>query len=414
MGKDLFSKKWVIASVLVLLLFGQLVYSFLYPSVGSSDNWKPISNYLPKFSVEGSDNFLLSQGLAFVSPNYRLNSDVGHYLELAKDFSPQYFTESPFMERPLYPLMIFLASLPLRIFAPASYGVIFASSILANFVLISAAVLLFFFLLRKIFSPTVAWLSSILLIFSPFVHSYINQPLAEMLMAFAVVLAAFLIYNYAKKPSLAKLIFFSFLIGALMLGKMFFAISFFVIFLAVYFRRYREGAVFAVIHLLPFLFWYFWTTKIWHIAYRTHQMTDWDMGVWVFKIFSLPWQQTYEIFLALVPNFISALIYAFLLFPVAFSIIGLKQMHFKYKNIVYFSAILAVFGLGFLAKFFYIRHVFLLFPIIYPTAILGIEETAKYAARGRQWIRLLFYAILIGFIIIVSNINIYRIFNYNL
>ncbi|MBI2042708.1 MAG: hypothetical protein HYT21_03125 [Candidatus Nealsonbacteria bacterium] len=414
MIKDLFSKKWGIVSVLVLLLFGQLVYSFLYPSVGLDDNWQPISQYLQKFSVEGSDNFLLSTGLSFVSPNYRLNSDVGHYLELAKDFSPQYFAESPFMERPLYPLMIFLASLPLRIFAPASYGMIFAASMLVNFALISAAVILFFFLLQKIFSPKVAWLSSILLIFSPFVHSYINQPLAEMLMAFAVVLAGYLLYNYAKDASSVKLVVFSLIIGLLMLGKMFFAISFFILLLALYFRRLREGAVFAVMHLLPFLFWYIWTTKIWHIAYRTHQMTDWDMGVWIFRIFSMPWQKTYEIFLALAPNFISALIYAFLLFPVVFSIIGLRQMHFKHKNIVYFSAILAVFGLGFLAKFFYIRHVFLLFPLIYPAAVLGIEETAKYAARGRQWIRLLLYAMLIGFIIIVSNIDIYRVFDYNL
>lgn len=398
---------------LISLLFFQLIYSFLFPSVGSNDNWQPITSYLPKFQEESSDNFFLAKIYPLISPQYRLNSDIGHYLELGRNFSAEYFRGSPFLERPLYSFLIFLFSLPFRLFGAPGYGIIFASAILVNFILISAAVLLFFLLLKELFSLKVAWLSSILLIFSPFVHSYINQPLAEMLMAFAVVLSAYLIHNYIKKPSFFKLIFFSFIIGVFMLGKMFFAISFFILLMAIYFKRCREGLVFLAVHLMPFLLWYLWVNRVWGIGYYSHQMKDWDMGVWVFKIFHWPWQETYQTLFALLPNFITALIYSFLLIPIIFSIIGCQRLPFKSKNIIYFGAILSVFALGFLAKFYFLRHVFLLFPIIYPTAILGMETVANRVKQYRPFLEPLFYVIVISLMIIISNINIYQIFDYN-
>jgi len=404
------------AIALVFLLFLQLVYGFLFPSAGFSDNWQPISAYLPKFQIEDSDDLILSRIYPLISSNYRLNSDSGHYLELGRNFSSEYFNGSPFLERPLYPFLIFFTSLPFRIFSAPSYGIVFGLAILVNFILISAGVLLFFFLLQRLFSLKTAWLSSILLIFSPFVHSYLNQPLAEMLMAFAVVAAAYLLHNYISKPSFLKLIIFSLLIGALMLGKMFFAVSFFVLLLAVYFRRYKEGAIFFMVHLVPFLLWYLWVAKVWRLAYYSHQVKDWDMGIWVFKIFAWPWHETYQVFLGALPNFITALFYAFLIIPVIFSVIGFRKLPFKEKNIFYFGSILSVLALGFLAKFYYLRHVFLLFPIIYPTAVLGMEKAASYFRRSKPlqllpcWV---FYVIVIVLMSIVSNINIYQIFDYN-
>lgn len=401
---------------LISLLFFQLIYGFLLPSVGFSDNWQPISTYLPKFQNASSDNLLLTKIYPLISSEYRLNSDSGHYLELGRNFFPEYFNGSPFLERPLYPLIIFLSSLPVRLIVNPSYGIIFGLAILVNFMIMSAGILLFFSLLQKLFSLKVAWLSTILLIFSPFVHSYLNQPLAEMLMAFAVIIAAYLLHNYITKPSFLKLIIFSLLIGILMLGKMFFAISFFVLLLAIYFKRYKEGSVFLIVHLIPFSLWYLWVTKIWQISYYSHQVKDWDMGIWMFKVFSWPWQETYQVFLSVLPNFITALFYTFLIIPVLFSVIGFQKLPFKSKNIFYFGSILSVLALGFLAKFYYLRHVFLLFPIIYPTAVFGMEKAASYLRRYKPlqplpyWV---FYVIVIVLMIIISNVNIYQIFDYN-
>ena len=273
--------------------------------------------------------------------------------------------------------------------------------------------MLVFSLLKKLFSLKVAWLSSILLIFSSFVHSYLNQPLAEMLMAFAVITSAYLLYNYVKKPSLLKLIVFSLLVGIFMLGKMFFAISFFFLLLAIYFKRYKEGVAFLIIHLIPFLLWYLWTTQVWHIDYYSHQVGDWDMGIWVFKMIYWPWQEIYRTLFSVFPNFIKAVFYSFLLVPVFFSVIGRQKLPFKSKNIFYFGPILSVFLLGFLTKFYYLRHVFLLFPIIYPAAVLGMERMIAYFAKYKPLPYWVFYVIVIGLMIVISNINIYQIFDYN-
>ena len=413
MIKTLFSKKWVVVFVLVSLLFFQLIYSFLFPSVGFNDNWQPVSTYLPKFTAESTDNLLLGKIYPLISSGYRLNSDISHYLELARSFSSESFKINVFLERPLYPFLIFLSSLPVRLFATPSYGIIFGLSILVNFILISVAVLLFFFLLKGLFSLKVAWLSSILLIFSPFVHSFLNQPLAEMLMVFAVIFSVYLLYNYIKKPSTFKLIIFSLVIGVLMLGKMFFAISFFVFLLAIYFKRYKEGIVFLTIHLIPFLLWYLWITRVWGLAYYSHAVQEYSMGTWIFAMLGWPWQEIYRVLLNVFPDFVAALIYSFLLIPIIFSIIGFSKIPLKSKNIIYFGSVFSVFILGFLIGFYYLRHVFLLFPIIYPTSILGIERAANFLGKYQSWYSPLFYAVIMALIILLSNVNIYRVFDYN-
>ena len=406
-------RTWFIAFILISLLAVQLIYSFSFPAVASNDNWQPISTYLPKFDVGDSDNFLLEKVYPLISSDYRLNSDVGHFLELGRNFSPQYFEGHSFLDRPLYPFLIFLPSVFTNFFTPTSYGITFGSAILVNFILISLTVLLFFSLLQKLFSSKVAWLSSVLLIFSPFVHSYLTQPLAEMLMAFAVVAAACLLYEYAKRPSILKLIVFSLIIGVFMLGKMFFAISLFILILAVYFKRYKEGMIFLLVHLMPFLFWYLWITQVWQIGWYSLDVEHWRMGVWVFDMLRWPWYETAKVLLAAVPNFIVALIYSFILIPVFFSVIGFQQMPFKSKNIIYFGSLFSILVLCFLMGLYFHRHTFLLFPVIYPTAILGIERVSSYLKKYKSWYSLVFYVIVIGLILIISNVNIYQIFNYN-
>jgi 4-amino-4-deoxy-L-arabinose transferase-like glycosyltransferase len=399
--------------IIISLLFFQLIFSFLFPSCGFSDSWQPVSQYLPKFDQLSDDNFFLAKLYPLISEDYRLNSDIGHYLELARNFSPEYFSGSPFLERPLYSFLIFAVSLPLRLFTEASYGLIFALAIAINLALMIIGVLMFFSILERLFSRKVAWISSILLIFSPFVHNYLNQPLAEALMAFSVVLSAYLLVNYVQRPSNARLVVFSFIIGVLMLGKMFFAISIFFLILAIFKRRYREGAIFFSVHLIPFVLWYFFITKIWGISYYSHQVGDWQMGIWVFQMFSWSWAEIYRTLFNVLPDFINALFFSFLLLPVIFSVIGMKELPSKNRNVIYFGALFSVMILGFMAKFFYFRHVFLLFPIIYPTAALGMIKIAEILGKKRRCFSPAFYAIVIGLIIAISNINIYRVFDYN-
>lgn len=410
-GVNMTSKRFTIF-VLMSLLFFQLIYSFLFPSVGFNDSWQPISAYLPKFEVESQDVALLSKFLPFVSSEYRLNSDVGEYLVLARNFDPLFFENHPYLNRPLYPGLILFASMPLWILGTPSYGVIFGSAILLNFILAAATVLLFFSLLKKYFSGKVSFFSSVLLIFSPFFHTFLVQPVPHILSALAVVASLCLLENYFRKPSLPKLIIFSLLVGVFMLGKMFYAIPIFILLLAVFSRRFKEGIIFFLVHLIPVLLWYLWVTRVWQIPYYSLEVQNFQMGIWFFSMFSWPWAETYRVLLAVFPRFITSLIYSFLLIPIIFSLIGYKKLPFKRINLFYFGSLFSVFLFCFIANFYLNRFLFLLFPIIYPTAVLGIERVADYLKKHKSWYSPVFYAIVIGLIIFISNINIFQVFDY--
>ncbi|MBI2626587.1 MAG: glycosyltransferase family 39 protein [Candidatus Nealsonbacteria bacterium] len=408
----LFQKKWFIAFSLVFLIFLQLIYGFIFPTSGRADTWQPISAYLPKFHGDTSDGFILGKVYPLVSKDYRLNSDSGDYLELAKNFNSEMFRGHIYINRPLYPFLISLASLPLRPFINISYGIIFALAILINFIAISLAVFLFFKLIREIFSLKVAWLSSVLLIFSPFTHSLLNQPIVEMLTALMVAVSCYCLYDYVKKPTPFKLAAYSLIIGVFLLGKMFYAVTFFFLLLAVYSRRFKEGAVFFALHLVPFILWYLWVTQVWHISYYVNEVQNWQMGVWLFDFFRGSWPSTAKILLSLIPNFMEALIYGFMLVPVILSLIGFRYMPMKSKNMLYFGSLFSVFSLGFIMNLYLYRHAFLLFPIIYPTAVLGVEKIAGSLKKYHRWLSPVFYAAMIGLMIFVSQIDIQRIFNY--
>lgn len=411
MVKNLITKKSFLIFLLVFFAFLQLIYSFLFPAVGLNESWQKVSAYLPKFNAESQDSALLNAFLPIISSEYRLNSDVSHYLETGRYFNPEFFENSPVLSRPLYPFLIFLSSTPFRIFIGSSYGIIFAFAIAVNFILLTAGVILFFLLLKKIFSLKIAFLSSVLLIFSPFAHTALVQPRADILALFAVAASAYLLQKYASHPSKFKLVLFSLIVGILLLGKIFYALPFFILLSAVYFRRYKEGAYFFLIHLVPMVFWYLWVTKIWQIPFYAHEINYYQNDL-IWHIFSWPWFKAYGVILSALPNFIETLIYGFLLIPVIFSAIGWQKLPLKSKNIFYLGSIFSVFLFSFLTSVYYPRIAFFLFPIIYPTCILGIERIADFLKKYGLWLGPVFYATSIGSIIFVSSINFYKIFFY--
>lgn len=411
--KDLFKKEKFLVFTLILLCVFQLIYSFLFPAVGFSANWQPIQTYLPKFNIGNQDVFILDKLLPFVSAEFRLNSDVGHYVELAKDFGPEYLAgNNTLLAHPFYSFLIFLASLPFRYFIGSSYGVIFGWAILVNFILLSSAVILFFLLLKRIFSLRIAFLSSVLLIFSPLVHASLVQPRAEVFAIFAVTVSAWFLYSYIRKPSFLRLIVSSLIIGMFLLGKLFFAIPIFILLLAIYFKRFKEGLAFLTVYSVPFALWYFLVTLVWKIPFRFYEVQYYKGGTWLFNIFQWPWHQTAQVLLAAIPDFIEALVYSFLLIPAVLSLIGFGILPLKQKNIIYLSSIISVFLMSFLINVYHYRLTFLLFPLIYPASILGIEKIADFLKKYRFAYGITFYAVAVGFIIFISSLNFFRIFDY--
>jgi len=264
----------------------------------------------------------------------------------------------------------------------------------------------------------VALLSSFLLIFSSFTHVWLNQPDTNIFGAFFVIFSLYLLYNYINRPSLKKLIAFSLIIGILMLGKMILAISLFILILAFFFKRYKEGILFLTIHLIPLAGWYLLVTKIFHFSFYTNR----DIAVfkitliegWIFKIFQVPWQETFRVLLYGLPLFFTAVIFGFLSIPVILALIGFKKLPLKGKNIFCLSFVFSFFALFLSMDYYTPRHAFLIFPVIYPLAILGIDMIAGFLKKYGNWCSLVFYFATFIFLIIISSVDIFKIFPYGI
>jgi len=416
--EDLIMKRKIVFLIFFLLVFAQLVYGFLSPSYdASNDYWKSIEelSFSEDYSFDSLDNSIAKKVYPLVS-DYHINSDCAGHVLLAHDFPRHYFRgHLAYLNRPLYPFLIYLISRPLHLISP-SYALTFAAGIFLNFALFSFAVALFYSLVKRIISSRVAFLSSVLLIFSPFARVWLVQPDTNIFGAFAVILSLYLLYNYVNYPSSKKLIIFSLIVGLLMLGKMLFAIPFFILILALYFKRYKEGILFLVIHLIPFIFWYLLTTKGFGINYYSGDVTVFKMFLidnWLFNIFQWPWYKTFQIFLDALPSFIFSLTYGFLLVPVILAFIGFRELSLKKKSIFCLGFVFSFFTLFFIMNYYTPRHGFLVFPVVYPLAILGIDRVARFLRRYKNWYSSIFYLTIFIFLIIISSVDIFKIFGYD-
>jgi len=413
--KNLLNKRKFIFFVLFLFLVGQLVYSFIFPSndfTGTGHQWLSLSELIShKRSPLGSSDISIINKFYPIFSNYILNADGGEYIVLAEDFPGYYFKNTIYAARPLYSFLIAVVAFLPRLFFD-SFATVFASAIFLNFILVLGIVFLLYIFVEKFISSRVAFLSSFLFIVSFFVHSSIIQPLPEMLGAFIIITSLYLLYSYVKKPSYPKLIIFSLIIGSFMLAKMFFVPTVFILILSIYFRRFKEGMIFLLIHLMPLLLWYLTVTRVFKLDYFVNEIVYFDAGIWLLNIFVLPWQQTFQIFLNILPKFVTAVIHGFLLIPVIFAIVGFKRFYIANKNILCFGFLFSFLTVFFVANFYLPRHAFLLFPLVYPLAVLGIDSTAEFFKKYKTWYSTIFYLITYLLIIIISSLNIYKIISY--
>lgn len=399
--------------IFVILILIQAVYSFLVPSYQvDSSYWKTFEqlNFYKGYSFNSFDNSLFNIIRPLIS-NYHMNLDGGGYLLLAHDFPQHYFEgHNTFLSRPLYPFLVFVISRPLHLISN-SYSLTFAAGIIFNLTLFFFTVFLFYLLVEKLISHKVAFWSSVLLIFSPFVHTWLVQPETNIFGIFEVVLSLYLLFSYANKPSLKKLIIFSLIVGILLLGKKLFAITFFILILAILYKRYKEGIIFFVIHLIPTALWFLWVTKVWHLNFYVDELS-FGAGIWLFNLFYWPWHETLKKLFTVIPNFITSIIYGFLLIPLIFSLIGFSSISFKRKNIIILAFVFSFFLLFFITDIYWPRYGFLIFPVIYPAAVLGIEKSSLFLERKTFFPGKVFFALVVSLIIVISQLNIYYFINY--
>lgn len=407
----------IIFLILFAAVFFQFVFSFVFPSYDlNNDYWKTVEQLgsYKSYSYDSFSGSILAKIYPLVS-HYHIWLDSAAYILLAHDFPGAYFKGvHTFLNRPLFSFLVSTVSLPLRLIND-SYFFTFAAGLFVNFFLFFFAAILFYLLVKKIVSNRVAILSSLLLIFSPFARVWLVQPSAEILGAFAVVLALYLLYDYANSPSVKKLALFSFIAGVLMLGKMLFAIPFFILALAVFFKRYKEGLLFILFFLAPGVIWYVVVTKIFGMDYYSGEMTDFNMYLingWFLNVFNNSWPQTAKIILDAAPSFIFSLVYGFLLLPVILAVIGFGKLQLKEKKVFCFGFLFSFFVLFLAMNYYTPRHAFLMFPVVYPLAVLGMDGIGDFLKK--KGLRSpIFYLMIFATLIVVSEVNVFRIFSYD-
>jgi len=400
--------------IFIILIGIQITFSFLFPSYNDTPYWKTVEemDFYKGYSFDNFDNSFIQKIEPLIS-KYHMNLDAGGFLLIAHDFPQHYFKGNyTLLTRPLYPILVNWLAMPLHLISD-SYSMTFAAGIIVNFILFFFTVYLFYQLLKKFVSSRVAFLSSVLLIFSPLAHIWLIQPETNIFGIFAIIFSLYLLNNYITSPSLRKLTIFSLMVGVLLLGKHLFVISIFILLLAFFFKRYREGIIFFVLHLIPFAFYAFWITQVWDLPFYVDQVSQYDYGVWLLNIFNWPWYQTFQIFIESVPKFTSAVIYGFLLIPVIFAFIGYKRLVLPKKGIFILSFIFSFFILFFVMNSDpFPRFGFWLFPVVYPLAVLGIDEAASFFKKYQRWYATAFYILIYSLIILISSLNIYKFIYY--
>ncbi len=410
------SKKLVIA-ILVAAVAWQTFFSFLSPVYDPSDSCQHSSDYFlgsdaarmkDVIGVKSAD-FGLAQKFFSWFPNYHLICDATTFLFLAKDWPNTYKERNLYIDHPLYNFFVYLVLKPASLMVDVhKYAIIFAAFIGVNFLMMAAAAVLFYLLLLDFISPRNAFVAGLLFVFSPFVHAMINQTTSSgIIEIFVVATSLWLLNDYRKHPGTKRLIIYSILFGLLLLGKQIFALSLFALFLAWYFKRKKEGLMFLVIQFIPTVLWFLYVKFGLQLPYYLVNVSAYDQGTWFLKVANWQPYQMGRILLSALPKFITTTLYGFILVPVIFSVYGLYKMDLSKKYLLYFSFLASFFLLFFGMNYFRDTLSFLMFPIIYSTAAVGVASLADYLKKySPRFSSVVYYGAII-FIIAISSVNVY-------
>lgn len=400
--------------VFIFLIAIQFVAGFLFPVYGTNECWKSFDtlNSYKGYSLDSFDKGLLGKVYPLVS-DYHINCDAAGFVVLAHDFPNDYFRDRTlFINRPVLPFLVHAIASPLHLVSD-SYSMTFIAAIFANFLLFLAAVLLFYALVKKFLSEKAAFLSSFLLIFSPFARGWLIQPETGVFGVFALILSLFLLRRYADFPFSKRLIFYSLAIGILILGKMNLGISLFFVICAIIFKRYKEGAIFFALHLVPFALWYLLVTGVWGLSFGMQEVSNFGAGIWIIDMINWPLYEIIGELISVFPNFLTSIFYAFLFLPVAFSILGFYFWNYKNKSVIYLGLAAAFLMFFFTLHLYLPRHAFWMFPAIYPMAVFGIDKLLDFLKnKGLRKFQIIYYSVVYALIILPSFTNIFLIYEY--
>jgi hypothetical protein len=192
-----------------------------------------------------------------------------------------------------------------------------------------------------------------------------------------------------------------------MLGKQVLALPLFILIFAWKFRRLKEGIISVLVAAVPTLLWYAYVRLGLGLPYYMVNVSVYDQGAWFLRAYNWETYKMLGILISSVPKFISATLYGFLIIPVALSIYGLFVLNKANKYFIYFSFIVSFFLLFLGMNYFRDTLSFLMFPAIFLTAAVGLEEGSARLKKYGSTLPHIFYFGMLALIIFLSGLNFY-------
>lgn len=243
---------------------------------------------------------------------------------LAAAYFPEYFRKDPVrISRPTFPLIIHGTSVGLLKLIQPFYPVTPLQTTAVAYFLVK---ILFYALAMlagvRILVPRIGVVATTLTLFFLITHSFSLTYLSTFhttdMQYLIPIFLLFFLGRYVKKPSLVRILFFSFFAGCLVLIKQSHAILIAIWIFGLINRRWREVGTSVFAAVLPYLLWRVYLNHL-EIPYYDHQETHYKMGVGFLKeiLVSNP-ISTAKLVLLSIQDFVSSiwLFYNFLLIPI--------------------------------------------------------------------------------------------------
>lgn len=353
-------------SIIVATAIASTIWSTMTtPHITGNPCWQPIQLRVP-FSEH--------------TFTYNMNCDSVGFIAAGHEF-PEAFADDPTrMSRPIYPLiekLMFDTLLNLGFDDGLLVGVY--GPVFINFMLAVGSAIILYYIVGKFFNKLIAIISALLLLLSSHFHIFLGQAHTEVAGDFVVVLCLLLIYLYSRRPSTKRMVLFSLFAGLLMLLKFVFSLLIFTVLILLYFKKYRELAIFAPLFFLPSALWYLFVTQVMHLDFVSAEVSMYQQGTWFLHILSKP-SDLYIIpysYLVTLCLLVFDTLVAFGVVPVILATYGFVLWQYKHKNSIVFLFITSLTLMLYAMLFGGARFAFVLYPIVLPLAAYGLLEIWK-------------------------------------
>lgn len=251
-------------------------------AISSNIAWlNPRPGFTPLAKISNSTPFL-----------WQYNYDSLLEIKTAAFFPEEYKTNPIRINRPTYPLIVRTLGLPFiplfSLMTSLEQGQIKIAAGVVGYVILklfiySLGSIFLYILLKKFISPEFSLFAVVLVLFHKFSIINIATYHTTDLMLITPIIIAYFFYNLCKRYSHEKNIFYSLIIGILLLGRENYASYLAVILTAFYFRKFKESIISIMSHTIPLIAWLIFL-KFYGLQYYNHELSN-GHGIWLYKDF---------------------------------------------------------------------------------------------------------------------------------